>query len=87
MVLEACRKRTAAKNNAIPKWANKKEIIAIYKQAQELTKKTGVMHQVDHIVPIQSKLVSGLHVEHNLQVITISQNAAKGNRWWPDMPQ
>lgn len=86
LVLEACRRRTAAKNNAIPKWADKKAIVSIYKKAKELTKQTGILHQVDHIVPIQSKLVSGLHVHQNLQVITLSQNAAKGNRWWPDMP-
>jgi 5-methylcytosine-specific restriction endonuclease McrA len=45
-----------------------------------------VKHEVDHIVPLKSPLVCGLHVEHNLQVIPATQNRRKHNRVWPDMP-
>lgn len=31
-------------------------------------------------------LVTGLHNEHNLQIITRTANLAKRNRVWPDMP-
>lgn len=86
IVLEACRRRTAKKLNAVPKWANMKLINEFYLIAKKLTEKTGIQHQVDHIVPLQSKLVCGLHVEHNLQVITQSENSSKGNRWWPQKP-
>ena len=43
------------------------------------------MH-VDHIVPLQSALVCGLHCEANLEIIPGAANEAKKNYWWPDMP-
>lgn len=42
--------------------------------------------EVDHIVPINSDLVCGLHCVDNFQMLTREENASKGNRHWPDMP-
>ena len=64
---------------ATPSWANKEAIKEIYKTAVELTESTGTVYEVDHIVPLTSKLVCGLHVEHNLRVITFEENRKKYN--------
>ena len=78
--------REASKKNATPKWANTFFIKEIYHLAQLRTKYLGIKHSVDHIVPMTSKIVCGLHVEDNLRVIPHVQNISKLNRHWPDMP-
>lgn len=83
--LAAITKRKAAKLNASPAWADQTKITSIYAEARRITELTGVRHEVDHIVPLQSRIVCGLHVEHNLQVIPATVNRSKGNRRWPDM--
>lgn len=79
------KKRQLAKLGATPAWADQTKITAVYAEAQRLTELTGTKHDVDHVVPIQSRLVCGLHVEHNLQVLPATVNRSKGNRHWPDM--
>ena len=81
-------KRKAVLLRATPAWANQFFIEEIYELARLRTQqKTGGIAewQVDHIVPLQSKKVCGLHVEHNLQVISRRLNEKKGNRSWPGM--
>lgn len=78
--------RRAKKLLAVPLWADKKAIGAFYKEAKHLTEKSGTEYQVDHIVPLVSELVCGLHCEQNLQLLTKSENASKGNKMWPDTP-
>ena|SRR5213076_2589504 len=76
----------AQKTSATPYWADEGKIKDFYETATGLGMLTGEWHEVDHIVPINSPLVCGLHCEANLRVITASENASKSNRYWPDMP-
>jgi hypothetical protein len=41
--------------------------------------------EVDHIIPLNGKIVSGLHVLNNLQVIDSSFNRSKGAKFDPDV--
>lgn len=72
--------RRAAKLQATPGWANKEAIKSIYKQREEISKSTGIVHHVDHIIPLRGKYVSGLHVENNLQIIPAKENLSKNNK-------
>jgi 5-methylcytosine-specific restriction endonuclease McrA len=60
--------------------------LEMFEEAARLTCETGIPYEVDHVIPLRGKTVSGLHNEHNLQVLTFAANRTKGNRWWPDMP-
>ena len=69
--------------NATPKWLNAEQKLAIrklYLQAMELTRLTGERYVVDHIVPLISDEVCGLHVPWNLRVITQEENLRKSNK-------
>ena len=76
-------RRRAAQKNALAPWANASAIKNFYTEASRLTKLTGVKHHVDHIYPLQSEYMCGLHVEANLQILTEKENILKGNRTWP----
>lgn len=78
--------RRATKLNATPVWADPFLIRKAYSLARLRTKVMGFKWHVDHVVPLQSKIVCGLHVEHNLRVIPAKDNRLKSNINWPDMP-
>lgn len=69
--------------NATPKWLSADQtdaIVAIYRHAADCTLVTGERYEVDHIVPITNKIVCGLHVPWNLQVLPRSINRRKSNK-------
>ena len=75
-------KYRARKRNAVPNWMTQEmqfEIETLYKIAKELTKNTGISHEVDHIIPLKSDIVCGLHVPWNMQVLTRYENRSKRN--------
>ena len=74
-------RRSRLIEQATPKWANIEAIRQIYLQAQYVTNTTGILHHVDHIVPLKGKDICGLHIETNLRVIPAVDNISKGNKF------
>lgn len=75
--------RQLRKINATPNWLtveHKETMKEIYKESKRMTETTGIEHNVDHIVPLRSDLVCGLHVPWNLQILTKKENSEKSNR-------
>lgn len=73
-------KRRASQLQRTPAWdPDAHLIVAKYQLAAMLTKASGIEHHVDHIIPLQGKKVSGLHVFSNLRVIPGSDNVKKSN--------
>jgi hypothetical protein len=69
---------------ALP-WPGERERIASLRdEATRLTLSTGVLHVLDHIIPLNHPYVCGLHIGVNLRVVPWAVNACKGNRWSPD---
>jgi hypothetical protein len=68
--------RRASKINRTPSWANFLEIKEFYKNCP-------VGYHVDHIIPLNGELVSGLHVTNNLQYLSARDNIVKSNKYSP----
>ena len=73
------RKYQASKLQRTPPWADMSAIAELYAEAKRLEELTGIQFHVDHIVPLQGELVSGLHVPANLQLLPARENLSKSN--------
>ena len=73
-----------AREKRTPCWLQEDDFW-LMEQAYELanlrTRLFGFRWDVDHIVPLHGKLVSGLHVPHNLQVLPAKSNRDKSNKF------
>ena len=68
---------------ATPPWLSRKhksEIRQLYQIAITMSQTTGEQYVVDHIIPLRSNFVCGLHVPWNLRVITQEENLKKSNK-------
>lgn len=57
------------------------KIKQIYLECKKISDETGIVHHVDHIVPLNGENVCGLHVPWNLQIITAEENLRKSNKY------
>lgn len=73
----------AQRKQATPAWADKEMMADIYALARVYREHTAVIAHVDHIVPLRSPLVCGLHTHDNLSCLPHDENIRKGNRVWP----
>lgn len=79
-------KRRSAKLQRTPAWLTVDDYWIIeqtYSLAALRTKLFGFSWHVDHVIPLQGKKVSGLHVPNNLQVIPWVDNVKKANKHLP----
>lgn len=76
-------KRKAAQSQRTPHWLSKNQLKIIeqfYIDANIISYLSGIPQEVDHIVPLQGREVSGLHVPWNLQILSKYENSSKSNR-------
>jgi hypothetical protein len=78
------KKYTASKLKRTPHWLTEDDFWMI-EQAYELAQQRSELFKfpwdVDHVIPLQGVLVSGLHTPYNLQVIPARDNRSKSNRF------
>jgi len=77
------RKYQASKLKRTPSWLTKEEhqqMICLYQVAAMYSRESNQEWHVDHVVPLQGKDVSGLHVPWNLKVIPAIENLRKSNK-------
>jgi hypothetical protein len=80
--LVAARKKVVKRRT--PAWLtdfDKLKIKCMYSIAAMLTRENKEPWHIDHIIPLQGKMVSGLHVPSNLQVMLGSENIGKKNKF------
>lgn len=94
IAIKRAAQRRARKLGAIPKWRKQEtdaKFLALRKEAKKRYKETGIRFHVDHIIPLSGtigkvRLVCGLHVDYNFQLLSQEDNIKKGCYEWPDMP-
>jgi hypothetical protein len=73
-----------SRKRRVPTWLSEDDkwmIAQAYELAALRTKMFGFAWHVDHVIPLQGKRVSGLHVPTNLQVIPGVENVRKGSTY------
>ena len=80
----AVARRKAAKLQRTPGWLtefDKLKIKCLYSIAAMLTRENKEPWHIDHIIPLQGELVSGLHIPSNMQIMRGIENVSKKNKF------
>lgn len=76
--------RRSKRVSAMPSW-DKELTLFLIEEAHHLRgmrdSLTNIKWHVDHIIPLQGKFVTGLHVWNNIEVIPAKENLKKGNSY------
>ena len=80
-IIKAMIRKNKINKHQTPSWSDKDSINIVYMQAKRISQIEGIQYHVDHIIPLNGKLVSGLHVINNLQIITAKDNISKHNKF------
>ena len=80
MYAEHFKMRQSRRRKAMPTWADREAIKALYRQSAFATRITGIEYHVDHYFPLKSDVVCGLHNEFNLRVVPATVNLSKANK-------
>jgi hypothetical protein len=78
------RKYQASKKNRTPAWLTEQDMVVIrcfYSVAKMYNRVSNEKWHVDHVVPLNGKIVSGLHVPGNLCVVPAKENHLKNNKY------
>ena len=81
--IQRSRVKQLKRNQCMPEWADLDAIKIVYDEAKRLTLMHGIQYHVDHIIPLQGKLVCGLHIHTNLRVLPAKDNLSKSNTYDP----
>ncbi len=74
-------RRNAKLLQACPSWADMGAICKVYEEARRKQRQSGIPYHVDHIIPLQGKRVSGLHIAANLRPLPALENISKKNKF------
>ena len=82
--LEAARMSSRLRDpRQLPAWQDHGELVELRREVRE-NSESGFAWELDHVIPLRGRLVSGPHVTANLRVIPAGDNRAKASTFDPD---
>lgn len=70
-----------------PPWVDRHALLELQEEAARITRETGMLHVLAHVVPLNHPLVCGLTVPWNLEIKPWRVNASESNWFTPDQQE